>query len=133
MAQMHEVDEDMDGRLKDMICDTGESSFMKAYIFDTLCIEYLLVKDYTYLSIIGALTPLDIANLRDVSGGARRRPPRFELLPRGHGRGSSTLGRGMILCDTERSLKHSRVYPVLCPIPMNMIQRITSASRSHTK
>lgn len=33
---MHEVDEDTDDRLEDMIYDIGESSFMKAPIYDTL-------------------------------------------------------------------------------------------------
>lgn len=34
---MHEVDEDIDDQLEDMICDVGELSFMKAHIYDTLC------------------------------------------------------------------------------------------------
>lgn len=38
-SQMHEVDEDMDDRLEDMICDIGESSFMKPHIYDNLCSE----------------------------------------------------------------------------------------------
>lgn len=33
----HEVDEDMDDRLEDMICDIGEDYFRKTYIYDTLC------------------------------------------------------------------------------------------------
>lgn len=33
---MHEVDEDIDDRLEEMIHDIEESSFIKAYIYDTL-------------------------------------------------------------------------------------------------
>ena len=39
MSQMDEDDEDMDDRLEDMICDIGESSYMKAHIYDTLRIN----------------------------------------------------------------------------------------------
>ena len=39
VLQMNENDENMDDRLEDMIYDIGESSYMKAHIHDTLCID----------------------------------------------------------------------------------------------
>lgn len=36
-SQIHEVDEDMDDRLEDKIFGIGDSSYMKAHIYDTLC------------------------------------------------------------------------------------------------
>lgn len=38
-SQMDVDDDDMDDRLEDMIHDIGESSYINAHIYETLCIE----------------------------------------------------------------------------------------------
>lgn len=53
-----------------------------------------------YMQSYVAGTPLsDLANPRNMSGGALKRLPPSELAPQGEGWRSSTLGWGMILYD----------------------------------
>ncbi|CAK8573507.1 unnamed protein product [Lathyrus sativus] len=67
----HKVDEDeyMDDQLEDMSRDIGESSFMKAHIYDTLCRDkdthsYKRCTSFTRLS-----TKLKLFNLKEKMGG----------------------------------------------------------------
>lgn len=65
---MHEVDQDMDDQLEDMICDIQESSFMKARIYDTLCNDQdvPLYKECTGFTQLYVL--LKLFNLKEKSG-----------------------------------------------------------------
>lgn len=66
-SERHEVDEDMDGRLEDMINDIGESSFRKAHIYDTLWSDkdaplYKGCTCFTQLSLMLKLFNLNVTN-----------------------------------------------------------------------